>query len=244
MDWHGAQSVPHPTPGAMPGAPWPCFSWIYSTKSTCHKGGKRRAHCRSAGAKGGRPRKAAAADVLLQQPAAELPVKKAVLVRSPKKPDAAPRARRAHDQITCQEAAAAGLGLRLGERPRKDIASRREEKAAARARANLVCCFRLCFLCLLLSDDKQKLAFINAVHSKKKQGREEEQQQQENENDKAAVAKAASAFAHRPASSRSSKYSSTSKYSSSTSKCRSSSSSTCRSSSSSKYRSAMQPQQR
>ena len=46
-------------------------------------GGKRRAHCKSAGAKGGRPKKAAAADVVLQQPAAELPVKGAVLVRSP-----------------------------------------------------------------------------------------------------------------------------------------------------------------
>ena len=101
------------------------------------------------------------------RPSCELPVKKAVLVRSPKKPDAAPRARRAHDQITCQEAAAAGLGLRLGERPRKDIASRREEKAAARARANLVCCCPLCFLCLLLSDDNQTLAFINAVYSKR-----------------------------------------------------------------------------
>ena len=171
LDWPGAHSVPRPTPGAMPGVPWPHFSWIYSTKSTCQR--RKCAFCRSAGAKGGRPRKAAAADVLLQQPAAEQPVKKAVLVRSPKKPDAAPRARRAHDQITGQEAAAAGLGLRLGERPRKDIASRREEKAAARARANLVCCFRLCFLCLLLLDDKQKLAFINAVYSKKKQGREE-----------------------------------------------------------------------
>ena len=70
------------------------------------------------------------------------------------------------------------------------------------------------------------------------------EQQQENGDGKAAVAKAASAFAHRPASSRSSEYSSTSKYSSSTSKCSSSSSSTCRSSSSSKYRAAMQPQQR
>ena len=38
---------------------------------------------KSAGAKGGRPKKAAAADVVLQQPAAELPVKGAVLVRSP-----------------------------------------------------------------------------------------------------------------------------------------------------------------
>ena len=32
----------------------------------------------------------------------------------------------------------------------------------------LLCCCPLCFLCLLLSDDKQKLAFINAVYLKKR----------------------------------------------------------------------------
>ena len=58
---------------------------------------------------------------MLQQPAADLPVKKAALIRSPKEPDAAPRVRRADDHITCLEAAAAGLGMPLGERPRKDI---------------------------------------------------------------------------------------------------------------------------
>ena len=43
---------------------------------------------------------------MLLQPA-EPPAKGAVLVgRPPKEPDAAPRVRRAHDQITCQEAAA------------------------------------------------------------------------------------------------------------------------------------------
>ena len=40
-------------------------------------------------------------------------------------------------------------------------AERRREKEAA------FCCCPLCFLCLLLSDDNQKLAFINAVHSKR-----------------------------------------------------------------------------
>ena len=138
---------PIPLPGRCQGHRGPVLAGFTAQKAHA-KGGKRRAHCRSAGAKGGRPRKAAAADVLLQQPAAELPVKKAVLVRSPKKPDAAPRARRAHDQITCQEAAAAGLGLRLGERPRKDIASRREEKAAATELARLTPS-RSCFIKLV-----------------------------------------------------------------------------------------------
>ena len=82
------------------------------------KGGKRAAHSRDAGAKGGRTKKTAAADVVLQQPTAELPVKgAAVLGRPPKKEDAAPRVRRADDQITCAEASA-GLGMPLVERPR------------------------------------------------------------------------------------------------------------------------------
>jgi len=90
---------------------------LHSKKHAEKKGGKRRAHCRSAGAKGGRPKKAAAADVVLQQPAADLPVKgAAVLGRPPKKQDAAPRVRRADDQITCAEASA-GLGMPLVERP-------------------------------------------------------------------------------------------------------------------------------
>ena len=72
----------------------------------CSKNAKERrqraAHSRDAGAKGGRTKKAAAADAVLQQPAAELPVKgAAVLGRPPKKEDAAPRVRRADDQITC-----------------------------------------------------------------------------------------------------------------------------------------------
>ena len=29
--------VPRPAPGALPGVPWPRFSWIYSTKSTCQR---------------------------------------------------------------------------------------------------------------------------------------------------------------------------------------------------------------
>ena len=93
------------------------------------KGGKRAAHSRDAGAKGGRPKKAAAADVVLQQPAAELPVKgAAVLGRPPKKQDAAPRVRRADDQITCAEASA-GLGMPLVERPRKGTQRGRRESS-------------------------------------------------------------------------------------------------------------------
>ena len=67
-------------------------------------------------------------------------------------------------QCTGRHEAASEAPARSG---RQEIASRREEKAAARARANLVCCCPLCFLCLLLSDDNQKLAFINAVYSKR-----------------------------------------------------------------------------
>ena len=93
------------------------------------KGGKRAAHSRDAGAKGGRPKKAAAADVVLQQPAAELPVKgAAVLGRPPKKQDAAPRVRRADDQITCAEASA-GLGMPLVERPRNGTQRGRRESS-------------------------------------------------------------------------------------------------------------------
>ena len=93
--------------GGMPEGAWGrinpfCKQPLHSKKHAEKKGGKRRAHCRSAGAKGGRPKKAAAADVVLQQPAADLPVKgAAVLGRPPKKQDAAPRVRRADDQITC-----------------------------------------------------------------------------------------------------------------------------------------------
>ena len=93
--------------GGMPAGAWGrinpfCKQPLHSKKHAEKKGGKRRAHCRSAGAKGGRPKKAAAADVVLQQPAADLPVKgAAVLGRPPKKQDAAPRVRRADDQITC-----------------------------------------------------------------------------------------------------------------------------------------------
>ena len=87
--------------GGMPAGAWGrinpfCKQPLHSKKHAEKKGGKRRAHCRSAGAKGGRPKKAAAADVVLQQPAADLPVKgAAVLGRPPKKQDAAPRVRSA-----------------------------------------------------------------------------------------------------------------------------------------------------
>ena len=89
--------------GGCPKGPGGALTLFANSLCTAEKkGGKRRAHCRSAGAKGGRPKKAAAADVVLQQPAADLPVKgAAVLGRPPKKQDAAPRVRRADDQITC-----------------------------------------------------------------------------------------------------------------------------------------------
>ena len=79
----------------------------------------------------------------------------------PKKRDAAPRVRRADDRITCNEAAAAGLEKPLGARPQKDI----ERLAPALSRLLL-----LPSLLCLLSDDKQKLAFINAMYFKKNQG--------------------------------------------------------------------------
>ena len=127
------------------------------------------------------------------------PAKKAVLGRPPKRIDANPRVKRRADQITCAEAAAAGLAKPLGERPYTGI----ERLALQAGKPFVVCCCPLCFLCLLLSDDIQKLAFINAVYSKKKQGRGQQQLQQENEEGKAA-ANAASALTHRPASSSSS----------------------------------------
>lgn len=86
------------------------------------KGGKRGAHCKDAGAKGGRPKKKpAAADAVLHQPAApQPPAKKALLGRPPKRKDAAPRVRRSDDRITCEDAASAGLQKPLGERPHKE----------------------------------------------------------------------------------------------------------------------------
>ena len=147
------------------------------------KGGKRAAHSRDAGAKGGRPKKAAAADVVLQQPAAELPVKgAAVLGRPPKKQDAAPRVRRADDQITCAEASA-GLGMPLVERPRKGTQRGRRESScqgqgrSSRAKGSRGDPFSLLFaalICLLLSEkhsrstEKQELVFLNAVLPEKK----------------------------------------------------------------------------
>ena len=116
------------------------------------------------------------------------PEKEAVRGRPPKRKDANPRVKRRADQITCAEAAAAGLAKPLGERPYTGI----ERLALQAGKPFVVCCCPLCFLCLLLSDDIQKLAFINAVYSKKKQGRGQQQLQQENEEGKAAAAKAAS----------------------------------------------------
>ena len=75
--------MPRPAPGAVEGVPWPRFSWIYtyaeSGWNVPRKAGKRAAHSREAGAKGGRPKKAAAADAVLQQPAAEPRAKGPVL---------------------------------------------------------------------------------------------------------------------------------------------------------------------
>ena len=92
------------------------------------------------------------------------PAKKAVLGRPPKRIDANPRVKRRADQITCAEAAGAGLAKPLGERPHTGI----ERLALQAGKPFVVCCCPLCFLCLLLSDDKQKLAFINAVYLKKR----------------------------------------------------------------------------
>jgi len=49
------------------------------------------------------------------------PAKKAVLGRPPKRKDANPRVKRRAEQITCAEAAAAGLAKPLGERPHTGI---------------------------------------------------------------------------------------------------------------------------
>ena len=141
------------------------------------KGGKRAAHSRAAGAKGGRPKKAAAADVVLQQPAADLPVKgAAVLGRPPKKQDAAPRVRRADDQITC--------ALLVGECPH---GSPPAPGALFPAPFPLCCLHLLPSLCSKQSRERkqlfvaalfasfvccscvyQNLAFINAVYLEKR----------------------------------------------------------------------------
>ena len=78
LDWPGAQPVPRPAPGAVEGVPWPRFSWIYtyaeSGWNVPRKAGKRAAHSREAGAKGGRPKKAAAADAVLSMPCCSSPL--------------------------------------------------------------------------------------------------------------------------------------------------------------------------
>ena len=89
--------------------------------------------------------------------------------------------RRADDQITCDDAASAGLQKPLGERPHKepeqlDPEGRKSQAGQKRKQLPEQGQIKqgkgkqrgsLCFLCLLLSDDKQKLAFINAVYLKK-----------------------------------------------------------------------------
>ena len=95
-------------------------------------------------------------------------------------PDEA-RRRRSDDQITCEDAASAGLQKPLGERPHKepeqlDPEGRKSQAGQKRKQLPEQGQIKqgkgkqrgsLCFLCLLLSDDKQKLAFINAVYLKK-----------------------------------------------------------------------------
>ena len=96
-------------------------------------------------------------------------------------PDEA-RRRRSDDQITCEDAASAGLQKPLGERPHKepeqlDPEGRKSQAGQKRKQLPEQGQIKqgkgkqrgsLCFLCLLLSDDKQKLAFINAVYLKKR----------------------------------------------------------------------------
>ena len=52
--------------------------------------------------------------------AREASANKPLLGRPPKRKDAAPRVRRSDDQITCEDAASAGLQKPLGERPHKE----------------------------------------------------------------------------------------------------------------------------
>ena len=52
--------------------------------------------------------------------ARDAPANKPLLGRPPERKDAAPRVRRADDQITCDDAASAGLQKPLGERPHKE----------------------------------------------------------------------------------------------------------------------------
>ena len=61
------------------------------------------------------------------------PAKKAVLGRPPKRIDANPRVKRRADQITCAEAAAAGLAKPLGERPHTGIERLAPEGRESRA---------------------------------------------------------------------------------------------------------------
>ena len=113
--------------------------------------------------------------------ARKAPANKPLLGRPPKRKDAAPRVRRSGDQITCEDAASAGLQKPLGERPHKepeqlDPEGRKSQAGQKRKQLPEQGQIKqgkgkqrgsLCFLCLLLSDDKQKLAFINAVYLKK-----------------------------------------------------------------------------
>ena len=142
---------------------------------------RKRAVPREAGAKGGgRPKKAAAADAVLSMPCCSSPLPSPVH-KGRSSPDEA-RRRRSDDQITCEDAASAGLQKPLGERPHKepeqlDPEGRKSQAGQKRKQLPEQGQIKqgkgkqrgsLCFLCLLLSDDKQNLAFINAVYLKKR----------------------------------------------------------------------------
>ena len=159
--------------------PGPCQR--FSAKSLCtaksmpSKTGKRRAHCKSAGAKGGRPKKAAAADVVLQQPAAELPVKgAAVLGRPPKKRDAADDQKRQRPLASkCPSASArarTSSGLLLGagnpEEERRESRCQGKGKSGGRGKAkssSRVCIVCFCY-CLFLR--KQPCVFQRTICEK------------------------------------------------------------------------------
>ena len=165
--------------GSGGGAPGNETDTTSSAKEACvqmPRRGKRAAASKKNGALGGRSSGRAEGHPTADAPqgaAARVAPSKKEAGRPRNKPSAVPLVRRGPDRICLDDGRALLTGDSPHDRPPEQlvldgrIASRREEKAAARARANLVCCCPLCFLCLLLSDDNQKLAFINAVHSKR-----------------------------------------------------------------------------
>ena len=77
-----------------------------------------------------------------------------------KEGDSKQRTQRRDDETTCEEAAAVV--------EQKPLDSSQRAGSPKQGKPFLVCCCPLCFLCLLLSDDRQKLAFINAIYLKKR----------------------------------------------------------------------------